>query len=155
MLASFTRICRNDPVWVILMTFVQLWAKMAFNFMNVTPSPWILPSWVTLDCQSTQCHHQNGLCITMGSNVSSFNVPFMTVMDLKVTKPVSVNYNFLRERKAEAESNRDPSAYQLTSYYYANSTRSLESRYCYFIIRSETERCRLPGSALTKTARRA
>ena len=73
----------------------------------------------------------------------------------KVTMPVFINHNFWRGRNAEAESNRGPSAYQLTSYRYANSTRSLESRYCYFIIRSETERCRLPGSALTKTARRA
>ena len=47
---------------------------------------------------SLHCHHQNDFCIKMGSDESHFNVH----------KPQP----FRRERRAEAVSNRGPSAYQ-------------------------------------------
>ena len=40
------------------------------------------------------CHHQNDFCVKVGSDESHFNV------------------SLLRERRAEADSNRGPSAYQ-------------------------------------------
>ena len=56
------------------------------------------------------CHHQNGSCIKMGSDESLFNVTLI-VRDELSHKTVSTDHNFWRERTAEAESNRDPSAY--------------------------------------------
>ena len=47
----------------------------------------------------------------MGSDESHFNVSLIIVKG-KVTKTVSTNHNCWRERTAEAESNRRPSAYQ-------------------------------------------
>ena len=59
---------------------------------------------------SLHCHHQNDSCIKMGSDESHFNVSLI-VRD-KVHKTVSTDHNFCRERTAEANSNRGPSAYQ-------------------------------------------
>ena len=57
------------------------------------------------------CHHQNDSCIKMGSDESHFNVSVGS--DGQRHKTVSTNRNlFCRERRAEAVSNRGPSAYQ-------------------------------------------
>ena len=58
-------------------------------------------------------HKQNDSCIKMGSDESHFNVS-LTVRD-KVTRQCPQYYNFWRERRAEADSNRGPSAYQPNS----------------------------------------
>ena len=50
-------------------------------------------------------------CIKMGSDESHFNVSLI-VRDKVTNKTVSTNHNFRRERRAEAVSNRGPSAYQ-------------------------------------------
>ena len=60
---------------------------------------------------SLHCHHQNDSCIKMGSDESHFNVSVGS--DGQSHKAVSTNHNlFLREKRAEAVSNRGPSAYQ-------------------------------------------
>ena len=59
---------------------------------------------------SLHCHHENGSYIKMGNDESHFNVSLI-VRD-KVTRQVSTGHNFPRERRAEADSNRGPSAYQ-------------------------------------------
>ena len=60
---------------------------------------------------SLHCHHQNDSCIKMGSDESHFNVSVGS--DGQSHKTVSTNHNlFRRERRAEAVSNRGPSAYQ-------------------------------------------
>ena len=60
---------------------------------------------------SLNCHHQNDFCIKMGSDESHFNVSVGS--DGQSHKTVSTNHNlFWRERRAEAVSNRGPSAYQ-------------------------------------------
>ena len=53
---------------------------------------------------SLHCHHQNDFCIKMGSDESHFNVSAGS--DGHKLQP------FRRERRAEAVSNRSPSAYQ-------------------------------------------
>ena len=61
---------------------------------------------------SLHCHHQNDSCIKMGSDESHFNVSVGS--DGQSHKTVSTN-RFLFEEKAgraEAISNRGPSAYQ-------------------------------------------
>ena len=55
------------------------------------------------------CHHQNDSCIKMGSDESRSNVSL--IVRGKVTKVVSTEHNFSKERRAEAVSNRGPSAY--------------------------------------------
>ena len=55
------------------------------------------------------CHHQNDSCIKMGSGESHFNVSL--ILRDKVTT-VPTDQNVWRERTAEADSNRGPSAYQ-------------------------------------------
>ena len=69
---------------------------------------------------SLHCHHQIDTCIKMGSDESHFNVSLI-VRD-KSHKTVSTNNKFRRERRAEAESNRGPSAYQPTY-------RTVQARY--------------------------
>ena len=61
---------------------------------------------------SLHCHHQNDSCIKMGSDESHFNVSVGS--DGQSHKTVSTNHNLfeLRQRRAEAVSNRGPSAYQ-------------------------------------------
>ena len=59
---------------------------------------------------SLHCHHQNDSCIKVGSDESHFNVSLI-VRD-KVTRPCPQTATFWRERRAEAASNRGPSAYQ-------------------------------------------
>ena len=60
---------------------------------------------------SLHCHHQNDFCIKMGSDESHFNVSVGS--DGQSHRTVSTNHNlFLRERRAEAVSNRGPTAYQ-------------------------------------------
>ena len=59
---------------------------------------------------SLHCHHQNYSCIKMGSDESHFNVALI-VRD-KATRQCPHNHNFGRERRAGADSNRVPSAYQ-------------------------------------------
>ena len=58
---------------------------------------------------SLHCHHQNDFFIKVGSDESHFNVSLI-VRDSHNT--VSTDHNFGRERRAEADSNRGPSAYQ-------------------------------------------
>ena len=57
---------------------------------------------------SLHCHHQNDSCIQMGSDESHFNASLIVRDSHKI---VSTD-NFWRERRAEADSNRGPSAYQ-------------------------------------------
>ena len=60
---------------------------------------------------SLHCHHQNDFCIKMGNDESHFNVSVGS--DGQSHNTVSANNNlFLTERRAEAVSNRSPSAYQ-------------------------------------------
>ena len=60
---------------------------------------------------SLHCHHQNDSCIKMGSDESHFNVS-LTVTD-KVTRQCPQTTALFEEKgRAEAESNRGPSAYQ-------------------------------------------
>ena len=60
---------------------------------------------------SLHCHHQNDSCIKMGSDESHFNVSVGS--DGQSHRTVSTNHNlFEEERRAEAVSNRGPSAYQ-------------------------------------------
>ena len=56
-------------------------------------------------------HHQTDSCIQMGSDESHFNAS-LTSCEGQSHKTVSTDHNFSRERRAEAESNRGPSAYQ-------------------------------------------
>ena len=62
---------------------------------------------------SLHCHHQNDSCIKMGSDESHFNVSLI-VRD-KVTRQCPHTTTFGSERRAEADSNRGPSAYQPTA----------------------------------------
>ena len=62
---------------------------------------------------SLHCHHHNDSCIKMGTDESHFNVSVGS--DGQSHKTVSTNHNLFeekRERRAEAVSNRGPSAYQ-------------------------------------------
>ena len=59
---------------------------------------------------SLHCHHQNDSRIKMGSDESHFNVSLI-VKD-KVTRHCPETTTFERERRAEADSNRGPSAYE-------------------------------------------
>ena len=58
---------------------------------------------------SLHCHHQNDICIKMGSDDSHFNVSL--ILREKVTRQCP-DHSFGRERRAEADSNRGPSFYQ-------------------------------------------
>ena len=58
---------------------------------------------------SLHCHHQNDSCIKMGVMRAVFNV--LLIVKDKVTR-LFTDYNFSRERRAEVDSNRCPSAYQ-------------------------------------------
>ena len=59
---------------------------------------------------SLHCHHQNDSCITMGSDESHFNVSVGS--DGQSQDSVHKPQPFWRERRAKAESNQGPSAYQ-------------------------------------------
>ena len=59
---------------------------------------------------SLHCHHQNDFCIKMGSDESHFNVSVGS--DGQSQDSVHKPQLFGRERRAEAVSNRGPSAYQ-------------------------------------------
>ena len=60
---------------------------------------------------SLHCHHQNDSCIKMGSDENHFNVSVGS--DEQSHKTVSTKHKrFEGERRAEAVSNRGPSAYQ-------------------------------------------
>ena len=60
---------------------------------------------------SLHCHHQNDTCIKMSNDEIQFNVSVGS--DDKVTADsVYKPQPFRRERRAEAVSNRGPSAYQ-------------------------------------------
>ena len=59
---------------------------------------------------SLDCHHQNDFCIKMGSDESHFNVSVGS--DGQSQDSVHKPQHFLRERMAEAVSNRGPSAHQ-------------------------------------------
>ena len=58
---------------------------------------------------SLHCHHQNDTCTEVGGDESHFNV-LLIVRDKVTIKTVSTDNNFRRERRAEADSNRGPSA---------------------------------------------
>ena len=62
---------------------------------------------------SLHCHHQNDSCNKVGSDESHFNVSLI-VRD-EVTRQCLQTTTFWRERRAEADSNRGPSAYQPTA----------------------------------------
>ena len=62
---------------------------------------------------SLHCHYQNDSCIRMGSDESYFNVSVGS--DGQSVKTVSTNHSFGSERRAEADSNPGPSAYQPTA----------------------------------------
>ena len=57
---------------------------------------------------ATGCHNQNDSCIKMGSDENHFNRKWWTKSQDSVHKPQP----FWRERRADAVSNRGPSAYQ-------------------------------------------
>ena len=57
---------------------------------------------------SLHCHHPNDSCITVGSDESHFNVS-LSARD-KVTRQYPQTTTFLKKRRAEAVSNRGPSA---------------------------------------------
>ena len=57
---------------------------------------------------SLHCHHQNDSCIKMGSNESHFNISLIVGDKVTRQRPQTTK----RKRRAEADSNRDPSAYQ-------------------------------------------
>ena len=55
-------------------------------------------------------YHQNDACVKMGSDESHFSVS-LSMRD-KVKKTMSTDHHLWRQKRAEAESNRGPSAYQ-------------------------------------------
>ena len=59
---------------------------------------------------SLHCRHQNDACIKMGRDESHFNV--LLIMRDKVTRQCPQATTFENEMRAEADSNRGPSAYQ-------------------------------------------
>ena len=59
---------------------------------------------------SLHFHHQNDLCIKVGRNKSHFNVSVGS--DGQSHKTVPTDHNFWRERRAKADLNQGPSAYQ-------------------------------------------
>ena len=60
---------------------------------------------------SRHSQHQNDNCIKMGSDESHFSVLVFNCGG-QSHKTVSTDHNVWKERRAEAESNRGPSAYQ-------------------------------------------
>ena len=60
---------------------------------------------------SLRCQHHDDSCIKTGSDGSRFNV-MLIVRDKVTNKTGSTDHNFGRERRAEADSNPGPSAYQ-------------------------------------------
>ena len=58
------------------------------------------------------CHHQNDFCIKVGSNESHL---MFHNCEGQNHKTVSADYNLWSERRAEADSNSGPSAYQPTT----------------------------------------
>ena len=64
---------------------------------------------------SLHCHHQNDVCIKMGSNESHFNVSVESDSMDKVTK-VSTNHNLSEETGKESRSGIEPRSFRpLTS----------------------------------------
>ena len=59
---------------------------------------------------SLHCHHQNDSCIKMGSDESHFDVSVGS--DGQSHKTMPTDHNLFEEKRAEAVSNRGPSAYQ-------------------------------------------
>ena len=57
---------------------------------------------------SLHCHHQNDFCIKMGRDESHL----VHNCEGQSHKTMSTDHNFRRESRAEADSNRGPSAYQ-------------------------------------------
>ena len=72
------------------------------------------------------CHHQNDSCIKMGSDESQFKVSL--IVRVKVTRQCPKTITFRRERRAEEDSNRGPSAYQPNALP-LGQTGSLEQRH--------------------------
>ena len=60
---------------------------------------------------SLHCHRQNDSYIKMGSGRHHFNVSLI-LTDKVTNETVSTDHTFWRERRAEEDSNRGPSAYQ-------------------------------------------
>ena len=61
---------------------------------------------------SLHCHHQNDSCIKMDSDETLRAILMFHNCEGQSHKTVSTDHNFRRERRAEADSNRSPSAYQ-------------------------------------------
>ena len=59
---------------------------------------------------SLHCHHQNDFCIKTGSDESHFNVSLIVRDKVKRQSPQTTTFE--EKRRAEADSNRGPSAYQ-------------------------------------------
>ena len=59
---------------------------------------------------SLHCHHQNDSCIKMGRHQSHFKVSL--IARDKITRQFPHTTSFGREKRAEADSNGGPSAYQ-------------------------------------------
>ena len=59
---------------------------------------------------SLHCQHLNDFCIKMRSDESHFNVSVGS--DRQSHRTMSTNHNLFEEKRAEAVSNRCPSAYQ-------------------------------------------
>ena len=57
------------------------------------------------------CHHQNDSCIKTGSDESYFNVSLIVRDKVSRQRPQTTTFD---EKRAEADSNRGPSAYQRT-----------------------------------------
>ena len=62
---------------------------------------------------SLHCHHQNDFCVKVGSNESHFNV---SNCEEQSHKTVSTDHNFGRKRRAKADTNQGPSAYQANAF---------------------------------------
>ena len=103
---------------------------------------------------SLQCHHQNDSCIKMGSDES---ILMFYNCEGQSHKTVSTDHNFWRERRAEADSNRSPCAYQpnalpLGSFHSHISTRTFR-RALTASVDSCAEIKSAPHSGVTKSGR--
>ena len=98
--------------WSISANMIRVW----LNLYNVELSPKRYWRWWRcwrrrrFVCLSLHCHHQNQFCVKMCSSISHFNVSL--IVRTKSQDSIHKPQLFERKRRAEAESNRGPSAYQ-------------------------------------------
>ena len=93
-------------------TMLTHWSQLVPNTSTRHPRTWSSTSSSSSSPSSSSswCHHQNDSCIKMGSDESYFNVSVGS--DGQSQDSVHKPQPFWRERRAEAVSNRGPSAYQ-------------------------------------------